>query len=226
MKAGDILDEARDFSSAFRNLDGGEKAPLRALSRIQQGILSNLSQETPEAVSVQHEIAMNDLLAALGGDRYLSVPEFIITLPNLRIGLAVGATTLATAPVSVVPLTDQLKPGADFPSVAFSSGKLWVTDLRLAGGSDHGWEDYVGPLVYRYVPMPPYLEGLDDDLSVPDGLRAALAQELAVWMATRMGDSGLVAILQGQAATVMHHYIDSVRLQERGTPWTVLDNER
>ena len=82
MRAGDIIEEARDFSAAFRNIVGGEKAPLRALSRIQQSLLSNLAQETPETISVPHEIAQSDILAALAGDRSIDVPEFLITLPN------------------------------------------------------------------------------------------------------------------------------------------------
>lgn len=224
MVAGDVIDEARDYSPAFRNISGGEKAPLRALSRVQQAMLSELSKETPEVISTRHEITKNDIdtvMARESRDRSLDIPPFILFLPTVRIGTTLDSGVLASDPVAIVSLADQLKDNSGFPSVAFTDKKITFTDLRFLTGILHGWEEYIGPLTYRYVPLPAYLESPKEELYLPDGLRGAVVQELAVWMAMRLGDTNLATLIQGQVSQTIHHFIDAVRLQERSIPWHV-----
>ena len=222
MRAGDLIDEARDYSPAFKSKYGGEKAPLRRLSRLEQALATAVVKLDPEALATAGSINAAAIATALADDDgVVAVPAYI-TIIDIK-ATATAAIGGGDRPVFRVTRTQQYRNGAPFPSVVLSDRALRLTDLRRVAQDLHGWEDF-SAIVYDYVPLPAPLVDLDSELTVPDGLGGALVALLAEWMARRTPGSGVnLQDLKDERETLIADFIGSVTQQGLGDTWHVLD---
>lgn len=221
MIASELIDEARDYHPDFRRKFGGDKPPIRRLSRIEQAVATKLAREEPDAISVSATINNAALTTALAGTGVLTVPAYII-IPKIR-GVRLASSGGGIVKVHQINRAQQYEGGAPFPSVATKDRALVLTDLRKLGmGDDHGWED-IDSIEYDYVPLPAPLVAEDQELTIPDGLGGYLVAALAEWMAARLELTTIHARAQEDRREAMRDFLDTVLLQGAGENWHVLD---
>ena len=214
--AREMIDEVMDFSPRFRSTDLPEATLLRYLSRRLNVLLSDVSIEAPDIVSVAGAVTKDQIDEALddadNDTNSIDVPPFNRILKNVRIR-GTSQNPNVEFPVNVVSLAEQYpvsyEGNIDFPSISIRDSAFLITDIRkFVGGEEHGWEEYNGPLTYHYVPYYLPLKGLDESFDMPHGLRGALALATAAEVAKRQEMWDMAANLIGRYPQEIQSFVN------------------
>lgn len=216
--ARELVDEIRGYHPRFASQETPQIVVLQALVRQLNKFNAAHAKDDPDYVSVPGGVlkeridwflnpATIDLAVAeaqgyanaaamvLDYSRGIPVPPFVTLVGDLAILIDDGRA----APVTLVGLSEQVIPRyttdvnlralSYFPTLAYRDSRLVPTDRRRwEGGDTHGWETYVGPLSYSYVPhyKAVDIEGLHQTLSVPSSDRELILAETVYMLATRL----------------------------------------
>ena len=228
--AGDIVDEARDYSMAFDPKTIPEKMALRQLSRLQTRLAEEVTAISEEALAVTVSFPKVDVdAAALAGVKGLG-----LTLPDHLILLA--AYTSRTTGIGAIPVdlvsyaNNQAEALRVFPSVYILRQRLYPVNTYEAGGFiikgdggiyTHGWENLNG-LDVLLVPTPAKLLVSSDPISLPDSTHNALTTSLALWMAGRTNVLSTLPGLSDEAQRAHGAAVSTLANQDTTSNWTVL----
>lgn len=216
MTAGELIEESRDYHPRLDRRAIPSLIARRKLSRILAARVTELAAETPDPLAVLETFDADDLAAAMAGDGTVEMPAYV-TLCDVRAFLDDTGEQVEME-VARVALGARLRHSAPFPSVVAQNEALLLTDLRLIGRTEHGWED-VEELRVRYVPLPEDLATDADEVAVPDGLRGLLVADLAIWMMGRLDLDASEA--KEDRDRCLGAFLGTVALQERGGSWNV-----
>lgn len=217
--AGDLIDEARDFHESFGEDRATNPVLLRALSRAEQSLYREIVHLSETALAEQTTLDEFDLQFAAGEGEHIELPAHLVVI-SLE-------ATIDGRLVPVQVLHDNA--GAFDPRGLV--GRLIGRQLFLgpsprtypAGSakyrSAYDWSD-LEELRVTYVPHPPQLTSLTQELTAPDQTRSYLVAEVVAFLATRISlpeSAALAATAQLQRDSVAHSFVDAVA----GAHWSV-----
>jgi hypothetical protein len=181
MTAGEIVDQARDYSPLFTRQAVPDLPALKTLSRLQRQLAAAVADEAPDVLAVWHDV---ELPLPAGWEDGISLPPHSLAF-GAEVGMVRGGVR-GTWEVSLLNAAQSQTQPHLFPSMSIMGGKLFLTDARKWRGTSAGWED-IDSLRVRLVPEMSALESLDSLISLPDTAESPLAALLALWMADRVG---------------------------------------
>lgn len=219
MFAGDVIEDARDWSPAFSREQFPDGPLLRRLGRIVEDLFTRAVVLNPDALAV-HDPAIveySTITSALESRTPVEVPAFLTPIRALY-RFADGRGVSPVACVTTTQATNRLCP---FPAVVPLEAALRFVDLRDFGSKRSGWEDE-GQLEFYYVPRPrapTALKGEQGKLAAPEWMRGKISAELALWMAGRTGT--VPPGLKDAAALAEEAFVGTVIAQQAGSSWYV-----
>ena len=208
----DLVNELRGVHPSF---DRGRVAPIVArqfLVRATNFILGQISDEDEDIAAVEASVsarreddeALPGYLDALEDAANVRNRVEIAPFSNITDNIMILNDEGRYQEVFMVPLSQQYPGDYDesdtfvFPSLGRRGSFLHLTDLRVLGESNHGWEQLPGPLLFNYVPYFEPGEANYVTLEVPKALRGAIISRAGEQLALRIGEYRYHAQVKGE----------------------------
>ena len=214
MDAASIIDEARDFHELFSQYDQLPDTMLaRELGRLATRMAKQVTNLNPDSLATAYEFDAADIAAALAAGGALALPDHFLVLD----GYVTQTSATGKFPFTLVRRYDSF---VDFPSGYLMGQKLYLSDLRNAGGTEHGWAPYE-TIVLRLVQKPAPILALEDEIDFPDIARDALLLNLALWMGGRRRVLNELPHLPPQAEDEWKTTVNMLATRDSTTTWAV-----
>lgn len=219
MFAGELIEAARDWSSAFSRGRFGDGILLRQLRTIIADLFARAVGINPDALAAPEPAVIEHaaITAALDSRQSVEVPAYLTPITAVYR----YANGRGTSRVAFVTLTQVLNNMNPFPAVVPLPAALRFLDLRDYGSHRSGWEEE-GTLEFYYVPEPAAPTALTGDqgtVNAPAWMRPKIEAELAMWMAGRVGD--IPADLERAAARAEEGFMAALLAHQAGSSWYV-----
>ena len=216
-RAGDIIDEARDYHPGFTEERFPNRMLLRRLGRAQHKVYEAVADRDPDFLAQEVVFGPEEVQAALAARAPLSLPEYL-AVSSARVYYNPVADYVESLPVRLLATRQRLSHVAPFPSATPVAGGILLTDLRDTGDRTHGWEN-LARLEIRYVPRPAPPTSVNAELSAPDDLTDALVGDLVSFMALRSGVED--ADLRQMGAREFESLLAELSIRGQGRTWHV-----
>jgi hypothetical protein len=197
-----LIDAARDRHSSFDRYTHPDALVCRYLSQLQRTLVGSIRQHNPNVITAELELALPPTLLEDEEDPESTVDpwERGVPLPphSKVLGGTVQLSRQTVPPTTTLVMVDwgnRLYPRFRF-SASVDNGRLWLT------GSPETWGGDVTSITIKYVPTPPDLVALDDELLVPDSGELAVIEHLAYFMARRTPEMNASAFAQAAQGAV------------------------
>jgi hypothetical protein len=205
--AGNVIDAARDRHVAFSREHAPQGVCLRFLSQQVRALLSRVAEIDEDALRVEMNVVMPLADFAAG-----------IALPANRAVVAVTGEETGANPrnfdLAIVPASHRNDINTPLSAVWQIGNTLYLR------GAASDWTNF-GSIAVSTIPVPPALLTDKDVLPVDDTAERALADALAVDLASRLvGVEGIPAfdinVLSARASASADSYLDEVRNRASG----------
>lgn len=216
LRAGDLINAARDFQLSGSELEVTDKMMLRALARAEKVIYHLVSPINEDALADTQVFDAEAIQAALDEETPLELVEHFTVLE----GVVRYSLEIPGVPFFILPARTAAEMTEYFPAGKLIGRKLHLIRRFPAFTQMDEWAE-VEDLTVRLVPVPPAPEDLDALLSLPDMAEDYLVLALADFMLGAMGERSRATTDQHLAAR--DSLVVTLASQDATTTWRVRD---
>lgn len=167
-----VINEARDFHPAFTDRQTPEEVALRTVDRYDEELYQKIVERESDFLVSTEEISLplNDFAAGY------TLPDFM----EHRGGSVFYQASNARGELHIIPHRSRLQPGTTHPAYIING------TLHLAG-DEKDWS-HLDKIEFYYVPTRAPLSDMTTNSTLPDEMKPAVVERLALFMAQRGPD--------------------------------------
>lgn len=240
VKAGELVDQARDTHPGFDRSSIPDKGALRALGRLQRRLAEKVVLLSEEALARPVRFTRDEVNVALlagpqgeglplgeqlfvlrAATRYLDAREGDPGVPVSLVAYSMNTSDMVYRWPAAYIAGQRLYP---IPNPYNGAGRYYserVAATTVPGLQETGWAGYDG-LDVLAVPVPPQLASLDSILTLPSVTHDALVENLALWMANRKGVIRDLPDLPRIAKEAEEAAVQALAGQDRSSTWMIV----